>query len=194
MALSAAAEDLDAVYAFLDYCFEPEPAGRSIDGGSEGKASYGGHGYNSAVLGADKFASAQYAEVFASVYPGDSLANLWPWPKEPQWYADVRTELPQQVRQRLIGRHRGDPGNAGVPPASGPKVRNEAKAGDARVPGTEPRLGDSGGTPARAMRVDPMFDLEFPDSRCLEPGDGSPLSREWTIMCRRGVAMTENVR
>ena len=92
MALSAAAEDLDAVYAFLDYCFEPEPAGKSIDGGSEGKAAYGGHGYNSAVLGADKHASAQYAEVFASVYPGNSLANLWPWPKEPQWYADVRTE------------------------------------------------------------------------------------------------------
>ena len=91
MSLSAAAEDLDAVYAFIDYCFEAEAAGKSIDGGADG-AAWGGHGYNSAVLGADKSASAQYADVFASVYPGDSLANLWPWPKEPQWYADVRTE------------------------------------------------------------------------------------------------------
>jgi spermidine/putrescine transport system substrate-binding protein len=91
MALSKKAGDLDAVYAFLDYCFDPEPAGMSIDGGSAGD-SWGGHGYNSAVLGADKFASAQYGKVFASVYPGESLANLWPWPKEPQWYADVRTE------------------------------------------------------------------------------------------------------
>ncbi|MCP3687226.1 MAG: hypothetical protein GY784_02325, partial [Gammaproteobacteria bacterium] len=51
-----------------------------------------GHGYNSAVLGADKYASDNYGKVFSSVYPGNSLANLWPWPKEPQWYADVRTE------------------------------------------------------------------------------------------------------
>jgi spermidine/putrescine transport system substrate-binding protein len=91
MSLSAAAENIDQVYAFLDFCYDPEPAGRSIDGG--GDEAWGGHGYNSAVLGADKFASQQYAEVFASVYPGESLAGLWPWPKEPQWYADVRTEF-----------------------------------------------------------------------------------------------------
>ena len=90
MSLSQGAEDLDAVYAFIDFCFEAEPAGRSIDGG--GAEGWGGHGYNSAVLGADKFATDGYAKTFASVYPGESLANLWPWPKEPQWYADVRTE------------------------------------------------------------------------------------------------------
>jgi spermidine/putrescine transport system substrate-binding protein len=90
MALSKGAENLDAVYAFIDYCFEAAPAGKSIDGG--GDDAWGGHGYNSAVLGADKYASAGYAKTFASVYPGESLANLWPWPKEPQWYADVRTE------------------------------------------------------------------------------------------------------
>jgi spermidine/putrescine transport system substrate-binding protein len=91
MSLSEGAENLDQVYAFLEFCFEPEPAGKSIDGG--GDDAWGGHGYNSAVLGADKHASADYANTFASVYPGESLANLWPWPKEPQWYADVRTEF-----------------------------------------------------------------------------------------------------
>lgn len=91
MSLSAAAENMDEVYAFLDFCFQAEPAGKSIDGG--GVDGWGGHGYNSAVLGADKFATTQYADVFASVYPGDSLANLWPWPKEPVWYAEVRTEF-----------------------------------------------------------------------------------------------------
>ncbi len=90
ISLSNAAGDLDAVYAFIDFCFQPEPAGKSIDGG--GDSGWGGHGYNSAVLGADKFASPQYGKVFASVYPGNALSNLWPWPKEPQWYADVRTE------------------------------------------------------------------------------------------------------
>ncbi len=82
MSLSAAAEHVDAVYAFLEFAYEPEPAGKAIDK----------HGYNSAVLGADKFASDQYKKNFAEAYPGDSLANLWPWPREPQWYADVRTE------------------------------------------------------------------------------------------------------
>lgn len=90
MALSKQAENMDGVYAFLEYCFDAQAAGQSIDGGGDDK--WGGHGYNSAVLGADKFASEQYAKVFGSVYPGNSLANLWPWPKEPQWYADVRTE------------------------------------------------------------------------------------------------------
>lgn len=91
MSLSAAAENVEQVYAFLDFCFEAQPAGKSIDGG--GDKDWGGHGYNSAVLGADQHASGQYAKVFGSVYPGNSLANLWPWPKEPQWYADVRTEF-----------------------------------------------------------------------------------------------------
>ncbi len=92
LALSKQASNIEAVYEFLNYCFDPEAGGRSIDGGSDPKWE-GGHGYNSAVLGADKFASAGYGKIFGSVYPGDSLANLWPWPKEPQWYADVRTEF-----------------------------------------------------------------------------------------------------
>jgi spermidine/putrescine transport system substrate-binding protein len=90
MSLSSAADDLDSIYAFIDYCFTPEPAGKSIDGG--GDSDWGSHGYNSAVLGADRFSSDNHNKIFSSVYPGNSLFNLWPWPNEPQWYADVRTE------------------------------------------------------------------------------------------------------
>ena len=90
MALSEHAGDLEAVYAFIDYCFEPIPAGKSIDGG--GDVSYGGHGYNSAVLGADKHAGRQYAMAFASVYPADSLANFWIWPREPDLFAHASGE------------------------------------------------------------------------------------------------------
>ena len=92
MALSNQAQNMDAIYEFLTYCFMPETGGRSIDGGKDDSWGGKGHGYNSAVLGADKFASDNYGKIFGSVYPGKSLANLWPWPKEPQWYADVRTE------------------------------------------------------------------------------------------------------
>jgi len=82
MALPIGAKNIDQVYEFIAFAYTPEPAGRAIDK----------HGYNSAVLGADKYASAQYKKNFAEAYPGDALANLNPWPSEPQWYADVRTE------------------------------------------------------------------------------------------------------
>ncbi len=98
MSLSGQAENLDAVYEFVNYCFEPEAGGRSIDGGKDDTWGNKGHGYNSAVLGADKFASDNYGEIFGSVYPGDSLSNLWPWPKEPQWYADIRTEYENKFK------------------------------------------------------------------------------------------------
>ncbi len=82
MSLSKSAKNVDAAYAFVEFCFRKEPAGKAIDK----------HGYNSAVLGADAYAGAQYKTNFAEAYPGDALANLNPWPAEPQWYADVRTE------------------------------------------------------------------------------------------------------
>lgn len=82
MAISKGAENIDQLYAFVDFCYEKEPAGKAIDK----------HGYNSAVVGADAFAGAQYKKNFAEAYPGDALENLNPWPAEPQWYADVRTE------------------------------------------------------------------------------------------------------
>jgi spermidine/putrescine transport system substrate-binding protein len=89
MAIPVGAENIDQLYAFIDYAFSPEPAGKAIDT----------HGYNSAVLGADIFASDTYAKNFGDAYPGDSLANLWPWPKEAQWYADLRTEY----RDKFVG-------------------------------------------------------------------------------------------
>ncbi len=82
MSIPTGAENIDQIYAFLEYAFLLEPAGRAIDK----------HRYNSAVVGADKFANAQYAKNFAEAYPGDALKNLNPWPSEPQWYTDVRTE------------------------------------------------------------------------------------------------------
>lgn len=82
IALSAASENLEQAYEFVKFCYKPEPAGKAIDD----------HGYNSAVLGADAFAGADYKKNFSEAYPGEALANLNPWPAEPQWYADARTE------------------------------------------------------------------------------------------------------
>jgi spermidine/putrescine transport system substrate-binding protein len=82
IAMSAAATNIDEAYALIDYVFQPDVAGESINI----------HGYNSAILGADKYTDENYKRNFAEAYPGDALANLNPWPAEPQWYADVRTE------------------------------------------------------------------------------------------------------
>lgn len=82
MSLSRAADNIDQAYVFVEFAFRQEPAGKAIDT----------HGYNSAIIGADAYAGDTYKKNFSEAYPGDSLANLNPWPAEPQWYADVRTE------------------------------------------------------------------------------------------------------
>ncbi len=83
LSLSKAAKNIDEAYELIKFAYDPENAGRAIDK----------HGYNSPILGADKFASDTYAKNFAEAYPGDALANLNPWPAEAPWYADIRTEF-----------------------------------------------------------------------------------------------------
>ncbi len=82
IAIPTGARNIDQIYAFIEVAYDAEPAGRAIDT----------HGYNSPVLGADKFASAQYAKNFGDAYPGNALSNLNPWPPTQPWYSDVRTE------------------------------------------------------------------------------------------------------
>jgi len=77
------AENIDEIYAFIDFAFKPENAGPAIDK----------HGYNSPVLGADLQTGDNYKKNFAEAYPGAALGNLNPWPAEAPWYADVRTEF-----------------------------------------------------------------------------------------------------
>ncbi len=83
MSMPVGAKNMDQIYEFIKFAFEAKPAGEAIDS----------HGYNSPVLGADKFSGNVYKQNFAEAYPGDSLANLNPWPAEAPWYADIRTEF-----------------------------------------------------------------------------------------------------
>ena len=50
MSLSKAAANVDQAYAFVEFAFRQEPAGKAIDQ----------HGYNSAIIGADVHASDNY--------------------------------------------------------------------------------------------------------------------------------------
>jgi spermidine/putrescine transport system substrate-binding protein len=83
LSMPVGAKNIDQIYAFLDYCYRQETAGKAIDS----------HGYNSPVLGADAFASEAYKKNFSEAYPGSSLADLNPWPAEGPSYAQVRTEF-----------------------------------------------------------------------------------------------------
>ncbi|MFT5502646.1 MAG: spermidine/putrescine transport system substrate-binding protein [Gammaproteobacteria bacterium] len=82
LAMSSAAKNIEQTYELINYLLNAEVAGKSIDN----------HGSNSAVLGADKYTGPDYRKNFAESYPGGALGNLHPWPAEPQWYADARTE------------------------------------------------------------------------------------------------------
>ncbi len=82
IAMPIGAKNIAQIYEFIKFAYEAKEAGVAIDS----------HGYNSPVLGADKFAGAAYKKNFSDAYPGDSLANLNPWPPQAPWYAEVRTE------------------------------------------------------------------------------------------------------
>lgn len=82
MAMPTGATNIDQIYEFIKFSYDPKNAGKAIDE----------HGYNSPVLGADGFAGEAYKKNFADAYPGDSLSNLNPWPPQAPWYAEIRTE------------------------------------------------------------------------------------------------------
>jgi spermidine/putrescine transport system substrate-binding protein len=83
LSLPIGAKNYDQVYAFIECAYDAKLAGEAIKT----------HGYNSPVLGADKFGGEIYAKNFADAYPGDALSKLNPWPAEMPWYVDARTEF-----------------------------------------------------------------------------------------------------
>jgi spermidine/putrescine transport system substrate-binding protein len=77
-----AAKNSEQAYAFMDYLLTPEVSGAVADGS----------GYNGIITGADAFTSDAFKKNFQEAYPGDALKNLWPWPAEPTWYAEIRSQ------------------------------------------------------------------------------------------------------
>ena len=82
MAMPIGASNVDGAYEFFKWAYNPEAAGHAINA----------HGYNSPVIGAEKYANEKYARNFAEAYPGDALSRLNPWPPTEPWYADIRTQ------------------------------------------------------------------------------------------------------
>lgn len=86
LSLMKAAKNTDQVYEFINYLHTPEVSAKVSDGSN----------YNPVVTGADALTSAAFKKNFQEAYPGDALKNVWPWPAEPGWYAEIRSQYVDQ--------------------------------------------------------------------------------------------------
>jgi spermidine/putrescine transport system substrate-binding protein len=88
LSLIKAAKNVDQAYAFLNYLMTPEVSAKLAEGS----------GYNPVVTGADALTSEVFKKNFQEAYPGDALKNLWPWPAEPTWYAEIRSQYADKFK------------------------------------------------------------------------------------------------
>lgn len=88
LSLMKSAKNVDQVYAFLNYLHTPEASAAVAEGS----------GYNPVVTGADALLSDVAKKNFQEAFPGDALKNLWPWPVEPAWYAEIRSQYADKFK------------------------------------------------------------------------------------------------
>jgi spermidine/putrescine transport system substrate-binding protein len=86
VSLMKAAKNTEQAYAFVDYLHTPEVSAQVSDGSN----------YNPVVTGADALTSEAFKKNFQEAYPGDALDRVWPWPAEPSWYAEIRSQYVDQ--------------------------------------------------------------------------------------------------
>ena len=82
------AANVDQAYEFLNYLHTPEVSALVADGS----------GYNPVVTGAENFLSEVFKKNFQEAFPGDALKNLWPWPPEASWYAEIRSQYADKFK------------------------------------------------------------------------------------------------
>jgi spermidine/putrescine transport system substrate-binding protein len=86
LSLMKAAKNADQAYEFVNYLHTPEVSAQVSDGSN----------YNPVVTGADALTSAAFKKNFQEAFPGDALDHVWPWPAEPSWYAEIRSQYVDQ--------------------------------------------------------------------------------------------------
>ena len=88
LSLMKSAKNTDQAYEFLNYLYTPQVAAQVSDGSN----------YNPVVTGGDALTSDAFKKNFQEAYPGDSLDHVWPWPAEPGWYAEIRSQYVDQFK------------------------------------------------------------------------------------------------
>jgi spermidine/putrescine transport system substrate-binding protein len=86
LSLMKSAANVEQAYEFVNYLHTPEVSAQVSDGSN----------YNPVVTGADALTSDAFKKNFQEAYPGDSLDHVWPWPAEPAWYAEIRSQYVDQ--------------------------------------------------------------------------------------------------
>jgi spermidine/putrescine transport system substrate-binding protein len=86
LSLMKAAKNADQAYEFVNYLHTPEVSAQVSDGSN----------YNPVVTGADALTSEAFKKNFQEAFPGDALDHVWPWPAEPSWYAEIRSQYVDQ--------------------------------------------------------------------------------------------------
>jgi spermidine/putrescine transport system substrate-binding protein len=86
LSLMKAAKNTEQAYEFVNYLHTPEVSAQISDGSN----------YNPVVTGADALTSEAFKKNFQEAYPGDALDHVWPWPAEPGWYAEIRSQYVDQ--------------------------------------------------------------------------------------------------
>jgi spermidine/putrescine transport system substrate-binding protein len=82
------AKNVDQSYEFINFLQTPEASAALAEGS----------GYNPVITGADALLSDTAKKVFQEAFPGDALKNLWPWPAEPTWYAEIRSQYADKFK------------------------------------------------------------------------------------------------
>lgn len=88
LSLMKSAKNVDQVYEFINFLQSPEQSAALAEGS----------GYNPVITGADALLSDQARKIFQEAFPGDALKNLWPWPVEPTWYAEIRSQYADKFK------------------------------------------------------------------------------------------------
>src|SRR5262245_1210441 len=88
LSLMKSAKNVEQAYEFVNYLHTPQVSAQVSDGSN----------YNPVVTGADALTSAAFKKNFQEAYPGDSLDHVWPWPAEPGWYAEIRSQYVDQFK------------------------------------------------------------------------------------------------
>jgi len=88
ISLMKSAKNIDQAYEFIAFLQTPEVSAALAEGSS----------YNPVITGADALLSDVAKKNFQEAFPGDALKNLWPWPAEPTWYAEIRSQYADKFK------------------------------------------------------------------------------------------------
>ena len=88
VSLTRGAKNIEQAYAFIAFMLKPE------NGGLFAVQT----GYNSVVVGAEKFTDTNYQRNFEETYPGNALAQLWFQGEERPWFIAKRQEFATKLQ------------------------------------------------------------------------------------------------